>query len=132
MVGQWSISYLPLKIRDPVPSDITIARSQTPKKVVDLANEIGLLPNEVGSQKLCSISKYVYISFLISSNLMVHSRLRFLCQCLRGSKTMPVESRFLLVRDQIFVSELEIKVLDIRYLPCMLPKCLSIAGFLWT
>ena len=53
MVGQWSIGYLPLKIQDPVPSDITIARSQAPKKIVDMADEIGLLPNEVGSEKLC-------------------------------------------------------------------------------
>lgn len=52
VVGQWSISYLPLRVQDPVPSDITIARSQMPKKIMDLANEIGLLPSEVGSWRL--------------------------------------------------------------------------------
>ena len=56
VVGQWSISYLPLRVQDPVPSDITIARSQTPKKIMDLANEIGLLPSEVGSQRLYPIN----------------------------------------------------------------------------
>ena len=54
VVGQWSVSYLPLKLLDPVPSDIAIARSQTPKKAVDLANEIGLLSNEVSAKQLSS------------------------------------------------------------------------------
>ena len=45
--GHWSLSYLPLKIQDPVPSDIIVARSQTPKNITVLANEIGLLSNEV-------------------------------------------------------------------------------------
>lgn len=30
-------------------SDITIARSQTPKNILQLADEIGLLPNEVSA-----------------------------------------------------------------------------------
>ena len=41
------MSYLPLQLKDPVPSDIVVARSQTPKNVTILANEIGLLPSEV-------------------------------------------------------------------------------------
>jgi methylenetetrahydrofolate dehydrogenase (NADP+)/methenyltetrahydrofolate cyclohydrolase/formyltetrahydrofolate synthetase len=43
----WSISYLPLKLQTPVPSDIKIATAQTPKDVNELAAEIGLLPHEV-------------------------------------------------------------------------------------
>ena len=41
------MSYLPLQLKDPVPSDIVVARSQTPKNVTILANEIGLIPSEV-------------------------------------------------------------------------------------
>ena len=43
----WDIRYLPLRLLDPVPSDIEVARSQTPKKITELAKEIGLLPSEV-------------------------------------------------------------------------------------
>lgn len=50
--GVWKIRYLPLKLLDPVPSDIEIARSQTPKPVSELAKEIGLLPKEVHSMLL--------------------------------------------------------------------------------
>ncbi|EPY50566.1 6,7,8-tetrahydrofolate synthase [Schizosaccharomyces cryophilus OY26] len=40
-------SLLPLKIQTPVPSDIDIARSQTPKFIGDLASEIGISKNEL-------------------------------------------------------------------------------------
>jgi len=43
----WSVSSLPLKLLNPVPSDIEIALSQTPKDIGDLAQEVGLLPDEV-------------------------------------------------------------------------------------
>eukprot|EP00731_Ephydatia_muelleri_P024248 Em0016g519a len=43
----WNIRYLPLKLLEPVPSDIEVARSQTPKKITELAKEIGLLPSEL-------------------------------------------------------------------------------------
>ncbi|XP_032785088.1 C-1-tetrahydrofolate synthase, cytoplasmic isoform X1 [Daphnia magna] len=39
---QWNLSYLPLKLSEPVPRDIDIARSQTPKNIMELAEEIGL------------------------------------------------------------------------------------------
>lgn len=45
--SNWKISYLPLNVLPSVPSDIEVARSQTPKNVMDLALEIGLLPNEM-------------------------------------------------------------------------------------
>ena len=45
--GHWTIRYLSLNLKDPVPSDIEVARSQTPKNVGELAREIGLLPSEV-------------------------------------------------------------------------------------
>ncbi|CAG9819290.1 unnamed protein product [Phaedon cochleariae] len=51
---QWNLSVLPLKLLSPVPSDIQIARSQTPKNIDQLAEEIGLLPSEIsqyGSKK---------------------------------------------------------------------------------
>ena len=47
--SHWTIRYLPLNLRDPVPSDIEVARSQTPKNVGELAREIGLLPSEVNA-----------------------------------------------------------------------------------
>ncbi|KAF8654140.1 hypothetical protein AX16_003670 [Volvariella volvacea WC 439] len=40
---------LPLKVLDKVPSDIEIAMAQTPKPIIQLANEIGLRPDEVES-----------------------------------------------------------------------------------
>nr|XP_012563351.1 unnamed protein product [Hydra vulgaris] len=43
----WNITKLPLKIQRPVPSDIAISRSQTPKNISTLAEEICLLPEEV-------------------------------------------------------------------------------------
>ena len=45
--AQWSLSLLQLNPLDKVPSDIEVARAQTPKDVDVLAAEIGLLPAEV-------------------------------------------------------------------------------------
>ncbi|KAK0182456.1 hypothetical protein PV327_000597 [Microctonus hyperodae] len=45
----WNLRPLPLKIVNPVPSDIAISRSQKPKSITDLANEIGIAPNEINS-----------------------------------------------------------------------------------
>ncbi|EFX76603.1 hypothetical protein DAPPUDRAFT_198836 [Daphnia pulex] len=44
---QWNLSLLPLKLSEPVPRDIDIARSQTPKNVTELAEEIGLSTSDV-------------------------------------------------------------------------------------
>lgn len=38
---------LPLKLQDPVPSDIAVSRSQTPKNITRIANEIGIAPGEL-------------------------------------------------------------------------------------
>lgn len=38
---------LPLKLQDPVPSDIAVSRSQTPKNIARVANEIGIAPGEL-------------------------------------------------------------------------------------
>ncbi|XP_071513286.1 C-1-tetrahydrofolate synthase, cytoplasmic isoform X1 [Panulirus ornatus] len=46
-VSKWNIKYLPLELLDKVPSDIEIARAQTPKDVAELAAEIGLHDSEV-------------------------------------------------------------------------------------
>uniref|UniRef100_A0A1A9WGX4 C-1-tetrahydrofolate synthase, cytoplasmic n=1 Tax=Glossina brevipalpis TaxID=37001 RepID=A0A1A9WGX4_9MUSC len=43
----WDLAPLTLKLVKPVPSDIVIARSQTPKDISLLAQEIGLIGNEV-------------------------------------------------------------------------------------
>lgn len=51
---KWPLQPLPLKPARPVPSDIVIARAQRPKNIAQLAEEIGLEPNEVslyGSKK---------------------------------------------------------------------------------
>lgn len=45
--SEWKLSVLPLKLAKPVPSDISIARAQTPKDIAKLAEEIGLQSNEV-------------------------------------------------------------------------------------
>lgn len=42
----WSISYSPLKRVEPVPEDIAIAKSHTPKPIKQIAREIGLLESE--------------------------------------------------------------------------------------
>ncbi|XP_050353842.1 C-1-tetrahydrofolate synthase, cytoplasmic isoform X2 [Nymphalis io] len=43
----WPLQTLRLNTLTPVPSDIVIARSQKPKHITQLAEEIGLFPNEV-------------------------------------------------------------------------------------
>ncbi|XP_044744423.1 C-1-tetrahydrofolate synthase, cytoplasmic isoform X2 [Coccinella septempunctata] len=43
----WNLRPLPLDLKRPVPSDIEIARAQEPKNISQLAQEIGLCPNEV-------------------------------------------------------------------------------------
>merc|ERR1711970_1564544 len=43
----WKLSLLPLHPLDKVPSDIEVARAQTPKDIDFLASEVGLLPSEV-------------------------------------------------------------------------------------
>ena len=50
----WKLRTLQLHVQTPVPSDIAISRSQEPKNIADLADEVGLLPVEVnlyGSKK---------------------------------------------------------------------------------
>lgn len=44
---EWNLTPLPLKLMKPVPSDVSIARSQQPKHILKLAHEIGLKTNEV-------------------------------------------------------------------------------------
>jgi methylenetetrahydrofolate dehydrogenase (NADP+)/methenyltetrahydrofolate cyclohydrolase/formyltetrahydrofolate synthetase len=44
---EWDMSYLPLKLKNPVPADIDIANSQEPKQIYKLANEMKLLPHEL-------------------------------------------------------------------------------------
>ncbi|KAK7185729.1 c-1-tetrahydrofolate synthase [Paraphaeosphaeria sporulosa] len=41
------INPLPLKLQDPVPSDIEVSRKQHPKPITSVAAEIGILPNEL-------------------------------------------------------------------------------------
>jgi len=43
----WKLSYLPLHPLEKVPTDIEVARAQTPKDISRLATEVGLLPPEV-------------------------------------------------------------------------------------
>lgn len=43
----WQMKYLPLNLETPIPSDIAISRSQKPKYVGDLAEELKLLPEEI-------------------------------------------------------------------------------------
>ncbi|BFZ07308.1 hypothetical protein BsWGS_10347 [Bradybaena similaris] len=43
----WDIQYLSLELKEPVPSDIDIAKSQVPKNISVLASEINLLTDEV-------------------------------------------------------------------------------------
>lgn len=38
---------LPLKLQDPVPSDIAVSKSQTPKNITRVAKEIGIAPGEL-------------------------------------------------------------------------------------
>lgn len=44
---KWKLATLPLKLQKPVPSDIEISRSQEPKAISVLAEEVGLSPAEV-------------------------------------------------------------------------------------
>ncbi|KAL5452195.1 hypothetical protein PMIN06_006018 [Paraphaeosphaeria minitans] len=41
------INPLPLKLQDPVPSDIEVSRKQHPKPITSVAAEVGILPNEL-------------------------------------------------------------------------------------
>uniref|UniRef100_A0A8C0GY26 C-1-tetrahydrofolate synthase, cytoplasmic n=1 Tax=Chelonoidis abingdonii TaxID=106734 RepID=A0A8C0GY26_CHEAB len=45
--GKWSIQYNQLSLRTPVPSDIEVSRSCVPKRIGQLAREVGLLSEEV-------------------------------------------------------------------------------------
>ncbi|XP_023657925.2 C-1-tetrahydrofolate synthase, cytoplasmic isoform X2 [Paramormyrops kingsleyae] len=45
--GKWNISYNKLNLQNPVPSDIAISRSCPPKPIDQLAQEIGLLSDEL-------------------------------------------------------------------------------------
>lgn len=49
MDTKWNLRTLPLKIQSPVPSDIDISRSQEPKAITALAEEVGLLAAEVSA-----------------------------------------------------------------------------------
>ena len=52
--SDWKLRALKINPLKPVPSDIAISRSQDPKPITSLADEIGLLPNEIspyGSKK---------------------------------------------------------------------------------
>lgn len=44
---KWKLRILKINPQKPVPSDITISRNQEPKPITILAEEIGLLPNEI-------------------------------------------------------------------------------------
>lgn len=44
---QWKLSHLPLTLVEPVPKDIDISRSQTPKHIMELVGEVGLTASEV-------------------------------------------------------------------------------------
>jgi len=46
---QWDLRTLKISPVKPVPSDIDISRSQEPKPIATLADEIGLMPNEFSS-----------------------------------------------------------------------------------
>ncbi|KZC06698.1 C-1-tetrahydrofolate synthase, cytoplasmic [Dufourea novaeangliae] len=52
--AEWKLRVLTINPQTPVPSDIAISRSQEPKPITSLAEEIGLFPNEIspyGSKK---------------------------------------------------------------------------------
>lgn len=44
---QRSVIPLPLKLLDPVPSDIAVSRAQTPKQITRIAKEVGIAPHEL-------------------------------------------------------------------------------------
>jgi len=59
---EWALRPLAINVAQPVPSDIEISRSQDPKEITQLAEEIGLYPNELspyGSKK----AKVCHIQF---------------------------------------------------------------------
>ena len=43
----WNMKYLNLDLKRPVPSDIEIARAQTPKDIGTIASEAGILDSEL-------------------------------------------------------------------------------------
>ena len=45
--GKWNLRLLPLSPLEKVPSDIEVSRSQKPKDVAALAEEIGIQPSEL-------------------------------------------------------------------------------------
>ena len=45
--GKWNLRLLPLSPLEKVPSDIEVSRSQRPKDVAALADEIGILRSEL-------------------------------------------------------------------------------------
>ncbi|CAJ0583024.1 unnamed protein product, partial [Mesorhabditis spiculigera] len=45
--GRWSINYLKQSFVSPVPSDIVISRQQVPKNILTLADEVGIMENEL-------------------------------------------------------------------------------------
>uniref|UniRef100_A0AAF5DAT3 C-1-tetrahydrofolate synthase, cytoplasmic n=1 Tax=Strongyloides stercoralis TaxID=6248 RepID=A0AAF5DAT3_STRER len=45
--NKWDIEILPLEIQEPVPSDIQVSRSQIPKKISNLAREVGIYQDEL-------------------------------------------------------------------------------------
>lgn len=69
----WSLRTLPLKPLVPVPSDIEVARAQTPKSINELAKEVGLKEEEVLKRHLSLC--YLYRTSL---NHMVVTKLRYL------------------------------------------------------
>lgn len=57
----WELRCLPITPLNPVPKDIEVARSQTPKNILELTQEIGLLPNEVSVYYFGAFIVYVLI-----------------------------------------------------------------------
>jgi len=45
--SSWNMKYLDLDLKRPVPSDIEIARAQTPKDIGMIASEAGILDSEL-------------------------------------------------------------------------------------
>lgn len=91
--SHWPIRYLPLAPLDPVPCDIVIARAQTPKDVMELAREVGILESEVGTCMCLSVCLcvFAYLCVRIMSilctcvtvlkGIYIHSILCVSCQC---------------------------------------------------
>ncbi|XP_043482868.1 C-1-tetrahydrofolate synthase, cytoplasmic [Leptopilina heterotoma] len=49
LTNEWNLRILKLKLEKPIPNDITISRSHEPKEIAQLAEEIGIMPNELSS-----------------------------------------------------------------------------------